>query len=349
MFGTNMEVVWMSDDEVSLEAGAGGLEMIKLLEESVFPAIDLEENIPKIGIREMDDGAVIDLEGSDKYLVFTTDSHLVKPRFFPGGDLGKLAVCGTINDLAVMGADPISLSSAMVLEKGFPREELEKISESMGKTAEGAGVPIVTGDTKVVGEGDVDGVMVNTSGVGICEELTPASGLNPGDKIIVSGNIGNHGMSIVADREDFDFEIESDVAPVHKLVQKIKDIGGVTAIKDPTRGGLAASLNEMASASGVEIEVEKEDIPVDSKVKGAGEMLGIDPLKIANEGKIVIGVEPSQAQKVLKGLRSEENGSNSQIIGECTGDEDGRVVLNTEIGSSRILKTPRRKPVPRIC
>ncbi len=349
MFGTNMEVVWMSDDEVSLEAGAGGLEMIKLLKESVFPSIEVEENIPKIGIEEMDDGAVINLEGTDKYLVFTTDSHLVKPRFFPGGDLGKLAVCGTINDLAVMGADPIALSSSIVLEKGFPREELERISESMGKTAEGAGVPIVTGDTKVAGEGDVDGIIVNTSGVGICDELTPASGLNPGDKIIVSGNIGDHGMSIVADREDFEFDIESDVAPVHELVQKIKDVGGVTAIKDPTRGGLAASLNEMASASGVDIEVEKEDIPIDSKVEGAGEMLGIDPLKIANEGKIVVGVDPSKAQRVLESLRSEEAGKNSQIIGECVGEGDGRVLLNTEIGSSRMLKTPRREPVPRIC
>jgi len=339
----------MSDDEVSLEAGAGGLEMLKLLKESVFPSIDLGEISPKIGVREMDDGAVIDLEGSEKYLVFTTDSHLVKPRFFSGGDLGKLAVSGTINDLAVMGAEPAALSSAMVLEKGFPRDDLERISESMGELAESAGVPIVTGDTKVVGEGDVDGVMVNTSGVGICEELTPASGLNPGDKIIVSGNVGNHGMSIVADREGFDFDIESDVAPIHRLVGELKGVGGITAMKDPTRGGLAASLNEMASASGVDLEVEKGDIPIDSKVEGAGEMLGIDPLKIANEGKVVLGVESSCAQEALDALRDEERGKNSRIIGKCTEDGEGRVILNTEIGSSRILKTPRRKPIPRIC
>lgn len=334
--------------KVSLEEGAGGEEMFQLLKESIFPYIENKGGEVDFGIKQLDDGAAVKLTDNE-YIVLTTDSHVVKPRFFPGGDLGKLAVAGTINDLAVMGADPIALSSGIVIEEGFDKDELVKISESMGNTAEEAAVPIVTGDTKVMGKGEIDGILINTSGFGISNKLTPSSGLSFGDNIIVSGTIGDHGMTIVANREGFDSSIKSDIAPVHKMVKKALEVGGVSAMKDPTRGGLAASLNEMASSSNVGIKISRDKVPVSPKVRGAAEMLGIDPLMIANEGKVIFGVENSKTDEIIKVLKSHELGKNAEIIGECTEKNVGKVILETEIGSKRLLKPPRRKPIPRIC
>lgn len=334
--------------EITLEEGAGGKEMIDLLERSIFPYIEGKWDGVEVGLRDLDDGAAIRLD-NDQYLVITTDSHVVKPRFFAGGDLGKLAVAGTINDLAVMGAEPRALSSGLVIEEGFDRDELAKISESMGKTAEESGVPIVTGDTKVVGRGEVDGLLINTSGFGISNNLILDSGLSARDRIIVSGTIGDHGMAIVTHRDGFDFSIKSDIAPVNKLVQSILEVGGVTAMKDPTRGGLAGALNEMASRSGVGVIVRKKGVPLRPEVRGAGEMLGIDPLTIANEGKVVLGVKKSYAGKVLSVLKEHELGKEAAIIGKCTRKNKGKVVLKTEIGGLRLLRPPRRKPIPRIC
>ncbi|KXB06528.1 hydrogenase expression protein [candidate division MSBL1 archaeon SCGC-AAA382A20] len=343
-----MGVVQKLDEKITLEEGAGGEEMINLLKKSILPFIEGRGGNVDLGVRELDDGAAIRLNERE-YLVVTTDSHVVKPRFFPGGDLGKLAVAGTINDLAVMGANPKALSSGVVIEEGFDKDELEKISESMGQTAEEAKVPIVTGDLKVLGRGETDGILINTSGFGISSKLTPTSGLKPGNKIIVSGTMGDHGMTIVTNRENFESSIKSDIAPVHNLVRGVLEVDGVTAMKDPTRGGLAAALNEMASGSEVGIKIKREKIPVTPEVRGAGEMLGIDPLMIANEGKVVIGVEEFQAEQVLEALRDHELGKDSEIIGECTQNNVGKVILETEIGSLRILKPPRRKPIPRIC
>lgn len=335
-------------EKVTLEEGAGGEEMIKLLKKSILPYIEGKGGDIDLGVKELDDGAAIKLNEGE-YLVITTDSHVVKPRFFPGGDLGKLAVAGTINDLAVMGADPKVLSSGIVIEEGFDKEELETISKSMGQTAEEAGVPIVTGDIKVLGKGEVDGIIVNTTGFGISKRLTPSSGLKSGDKIIVSGTVGDHGMAIVTSRENFNSSIESDVAPVHDMVKKVLEVGGVTAMKDPTRGGLAAALNEMAASSNVGIRVVRQKIPVKPQVLGASEMLGIDPLMIANEGKVIIGVEESKAEEVLRVLKDHKLGKDAEIIGECTENNLGKVIMETEIGSLRLLKPPRRKPIPRIC
>ncbi len=335
-------------ERVTLEEGAGGEEMINLLKKSILPYIEGRGGEVELGVRELDDGAVIKVD-EGKYIIFTTDSHVVDPRFFPGGDLGKLAVAGTINDLAAMGGDPKVLSSGVVVEEGFEKAELEEISKSMGRTAERAGVPIVTGDLKVVGGGEIDGIIINTSGFGFSNKLTPSSGLKPGNKIIVSGTVGDHGMSIVASRENFDSSIKSDVAPVNDLVKSILEGDGVTAMKDPTRGGLAGALNEIASRSNVGVKVRREDIPVTSEVRAAGEMLGIDPLVIANEGKLVIGVEVSKAEEVLDAIRRHELGKDAEIIGTCTEDNKGKVILETEIGSLRLLKSPRRKPIPRIC
>ncbi len=322
--------------------------MIKLLKESIFPFIEGKGGNVDLGIKELDDGAAIKIS-EEEHIVFTTDSHVVKPRSFPGGDLGKLAVAGTINDLAVMGADPKALSSGIVIEEGFDRDELSKISESMGNTAEEAGVPIVTGDTKVVGRGEIDEILINTSGVGISKKLTPTSGLKVGNKIMVSGTIGDHGMTIVSNRENFDSSIQSDIAPLNGLIKEILEVGGINAMKDPTRGGLAAALNEMATSSKVGISVSREKVPVSPEVRGASEMLGIDPLMIANEGKAVVGVEEKKAGELLDVMRSHELGKEATIIGECTQKNAGRVVLETEIGSHRLLKPPRRKPIPRIC
>lgn len=335
-------------EKVTLEEGAGGEEMIKLLKKSILPYIEGKGGDIDLGVKELDDGAAIKLN-EDEYLVVTTDSHVVKPRFFPGGDLGKLAVAGTINDLAVMGADPKVLSSGIVIEEGFDKEELETISKSMGQTAEEAGVPIVTGDIKVLGKGEMDGIIVNTTGLGISKRLTPSSGLKSGDKIIVSGTVGDHGMAIVTSRENFNSSIESDVAPVHDMVKKVLEVGGVTAMKDPTRGGLAAALNEMAASSNVGIRVVRQKIPVKPQVLGASEMLGIDPLMIANEGKVIVGVEESKAEEVLRILKDQKLGKDAEIIGECTENNLGKVIMETEIGSLRLLKPPRRKPIPRIC
>lgn len=336
------------NEGVSLEEGAGGEEMIKLLKESIFPFIEGRGGEVNLGIKELDDGAAIKISEGE-YIVFTTDSHVVKPRFFPGGDIGRLAIAGTINDLAVMGAESKALSSGIVIEEGFDREELSKISESMGKTTEEAGVPIVTGDTKVVGKGEIDGILINTSGFGISKKLTPTSGLKVGDKIIVSGTIGDHGMTIVSSREGFDSSIHSDIAPLNGMIREILQVGGINAMKDPTRGGLAAALNEMATSSGVGISISKEKVPISPEVRGASEMLGIDPLMIANEGKVVAGVEESKADEVLEVMKGHELGKEADIIGECTEKNTGRVVLETEIGSHRLLKPPRRKPIPRIC
>lgn len=335
-------------EKVTLEEGAGGEEMIKLLKKSILPYIEGKGGDIDLGVKELDDGAAIKLNEGE-YLVITTDSHVVKPRFFPGGDLGKLAVAGTINDLAVMGADPKVLSSGIVIEEGFDKKELETISKSMGQTAEEAGVPIVTGDIKVLGKGEVDGIIVNTTGFGISKRLTPSSGLKSGDKIIVSGTVGDHGMAIVTSRENFNSSIESDVAPVHDMVKKVLEVGGVTAMKDPTRGGLAAALNEMAASSNVGIRVVRQNIPVKPQVLGASEMLGINPLMIANEGKVIIGVEESKAEEVLRVLKDHKLGKDAEIIGECTENNLGKVIMETEIGSLRLLKPPRRKPIPRIC
>ncbi len=332
--------------DIGLEEGSGGEEMMKLLEESVLP--HLEGGDLEIGLEEMDDGAAWELPDGN-YLVFTTDTHVVKPLFFPGGDIGKLAVSGTVNDLAVMGADPKYLSSAIVVEEGFEREEVEEISRSMGETADEADVNIVTGDLKVVERGGLDGITVNTSGVGVAERLTKSSSLEPGDSIVVSGDVGRHGMAVLASRHGLDFSIESDVNPVNGLVQKLMEVDGVKSLKDPTRGGLAAALNEMADCSGVGVKVSEDKIPLDSEVEGAGKVLGIDPYGLANEGRVVVGVESPFVDDVMDVLRKSSLAPGAEVIGMCKEKNPGKVLLETEIGTKRVLRPPHGDPLPRIC
>lgn len=337
------------DGVVTLEQGAGGQAMRDLVGDTLtagFPTDDLA-----IGLDAMDDGAVVPV--GDETLVVTTDSHVIDPPFFPGGDIGRLAVSGTVNDLAVMGAtDVTALSSAVVVEAGYPETDLERIADSMGRTCAEADAPIVTGDTKVMGHGEVDGVVVNTTGVGVADHLTPDSGLSPNDVLIVTGPVGRHGVALLAEREGIDFgtTLESDVRPVNGLLAAALSVAGadVTAAKDPTRMGLAGAVNEMAEKSGVGVELRQERIPIPAAVTGASEMLGLNPLQIANEGIAVLGVDPAAAETVLGALRSHPAGERAAAIGKAIDEEQGRVLLDTGLGR-RYLREPATEPAPRIC
>jgi hydrogenase expression/formation protein HypE len=338
-----------SDGLVTLEQGAGGQAMRDLVSEVLttgFPDDGLA-----IGCEAMDDGAVIPI--GDRNLVLTTDSHVIDPPFFPGGDIGRLAVSGTVNDLAVMGATEVKgLSSAVVVEAGYPEANLKRIADSMADTCREADAPVVTGDTKVMGNGEVDGVVVNTTGIGLADHITPDSGLSPNDVLIVTGDVGRHGVALLAEREGIDFGtvLESDVRPVNGLLAEVLAVAGenVTAMKDPTRMGLAGAASEMAAKSGVGIELRQNRIPVPPDVKGASEMLGLNPLQIANEGIALLGVDPTVAEDVLSALRANPAGKDAAAVGKAIDDNHGRVLLDTGLGT-RYLREPATEPAPRIC
>jgi len=340
---------------IELSQGAGGSKTASLIKEYIlpyFPDADAE-----VSLHDLDDSAVIN------GIVFTTDSHTVKPIFFPGGDIGKLAIAGTVNDIAVMGAKPIALSAGFIIEEGFPLQDFEKIVKSMGETANIAGVPIITGDTKVVENGAIEEIIINTSGIGIESELLKKnmeevgrgkkwlqdSSLQPGDKIIINGKIADHGVAILSFREGYGFEanIKSDVFPINKLMEVCLNVGGIVSAKDPTRGGIANALNELAEKSHVGMLIEEERIPINEGTLAACEMLGIDPYAIGNEGKVILGVLKEKAEDVLKEMRRHPLGKDAEIIGEVTEGKD--VILETVVGGKRILEAPLGDPVPRIC
>lgn len=338
----------MSEEKISLEEGAGGSATMKLIKE-IFLKSTPSRKIGPVGIEKLDDGAAIDIEG--KNLIFTTDSHTIDPLFFPGGNIGKLAVAGTVNDLAVMGGEPLAMSSAFVISEGFPRKKLRKIARSINETAESAGVNISTGDTKVVEKEALDGVIISTSGIGIANQLVTDEGLNPGDKIIVTGNIGEHETAILTTREELKISgnLKSDVAPLWETIEVGLNVGGITAMKDPTRGGLAGALNEIAEKSKVGITLEEEKIPVSTPVKNVGEMLGIGPLHLTNEGKAIIGVKSEKSEPVLEAIKDTEMGTNARIVGTATKEHPQKVVMETEVGGKRLIRTPIGAPTPRIC
>lgn len=322
--------------------------MMKLISDIFLKELKLK-SAGEVGLDALDDGATISIGG--KTLVMTTDSHTIKPLFFPGGDIGRLAVAGTINDLAVMGGRPLAMSCAIVLEEGFSTDDLTKITQSMDATAREVGCPLITGDLKVMERGALDGAVVTTTGIGLAETLVTDRGLRPGDKIIVTGTIGDHGITILAHREGIavDVDLASDVAPIWETVEAALKVGGVTAMKDPTRGGLAAALNEMASKAEVGILLRESDIPIAEPVKATGEMLGIDPLQITNEGKAVMAVDPEKFEKVLAAIRKTKYGQRASFIGEVTKDHPGNVLLETVVGGKRLLDSPIGDPAPRIC
>jgi len=339
-----------NDERVTLTHGSGGQATRDLVSETLAAGFeDAPDSL--VGLQDWDDGAVLPFGG--ERLVVTTDTHVIHPPFFPGGDIGRLAVSGTVNDLAVMGATEVrGLTSAVVVEANYPRRNLERIAESMSETCREASAPVVSGDTKVMGNGELDGVTINTTGVGIAEHVTPDSGLSPDDVVLVTGTIGEHGISLLAEREGIDFEAElvSDVQPLNGLLGTALAVGGesITAMKDPTRTGLAGALNEMARKSDVGIEISDERVPVTDDVTGAGELLGLDPYQIANEGVAIMGVEPTAAERVLAALRDHPKGENAAAIGKAIGDYRGRVVLDTGIGN-RYMREPSKEVVPRIC
>jgi hydrogenase expression/formation protein HypE len=339
------------DEKIGLKYGAGGRAMRTLIEQVCLPGLSAGVAPGAIGLAAMDDGAAIPV--CDRWLVITTDSHVVHPIFFPGGDIGRLAVSGTVNDLAVMGAtDVTALTCAVVIEEGFPRADLERVYASIRAACEEAGAPIVTGDTKVMGRGEIDGLILNTAGVGFCDRPVPDAGLAVDDVLIVTGTVGDHGMAIMAARHalSLDGDLRSDVAPINGVVEAALRAGGtgVVAMKDPTRGGLSSALHEMAQKSKVGILLEESAVPVRPDVRGASDLLGIDPLVMACEGKAVIGVRPAVAGAVLEAIRAHPLGRHAAEIGRAIGSHAGAIILDTGFGR-RILAEPEGEPLPRIC
>ncbi|MDP2917590.1 MAG: hydrogenase expression/formation protein HypE [Dehalococcoidia bacterium] len=332
-------------DKILLAHGSGGKLSHELVEKSFVRAFD------NTILAKLDDSAILELKGR---LAFTTDSYVVQPLFFPGGDIGRLAVCGTVNDLATSGARPLYLSLSLIIEEGLPKEDLDKIIASVQETAKEANVQIVTGDTKVVNRGCADKLFINTAGIGAIADGVDISGSNarPGDKVLLSGTIGDHGIAVLSQREGFSFgtTLESDCAPLGGMVaDMLKASHNIHCLRDPSRGGLATTLNELAKQSKVSIRIEEEKIPVREEVTAACEMLGFDPLYVANEGKMVAIVAPEDADKVLEAMRANEYGKDAAIIGEVTADHPGRVVMKTCLGSSRIVDMLTGDLLPRIC
>jgi hydrogenase expression/formation protein HypE len=339
------------DDKIGLKYGAGGRAMRSLIEQVCLPGLGGGLPPGAIGPAAMDDGAAIPV--GDRWLIVTTDSHVVHPIFFPGGDIGRLAVSGTVNDLAVMGATAVTaLTCAVVIEEGFPRADLERVYASIRAACEEAGAPIVTGDTKVMGRGEIDGLVLNTAGVGFCDRPVPDAGLTVDDVLIVTGTVGDHGMAIMAARHALSLEgdLRSDVAPINRVIEAALRAGGagVVAMKDPTRGGLSSALHEMAQKSKVGILIEESSVPVRPDVRGASDLLGIDPFVMACEGKAVIGVRPGDADAVLDAVRAHPLGRGAARIGRAIGSHVGAVILDTGLGR-RILAEPEGEPLPRIC
>jgi len=332
-------------DKILLAHGSGGKLAHELVEKSFLQAF----SNPLLA--KLDDSATFDFSGR---LAFTTDSYVVSPIFFPGGDIGKLAVCGTVNDLAMAGAVPLYLSLSFIIEEGLPQEDLMHIVSSVKKAAEEAEVQIITGDTKVVNRGTADKLFLNTAGVGLIPEGVDISGskAKPGDKVLLSGTIGDHGIAVLSQREGLSFstKLQSDCAPLNKLVADIIKVSPqIHCLRDPTRGGLATTLNELAKQSKVGIKIEEAKIPVREEVQAACEMLGFDPLYVANEGKLVAIVAPGDAEAVLKAMLKNIYGKHAAVIGEVRQEHPGRVVMKTRLGASRIVDMLVGDLLPRIC
>jgi hydrogenase expression/formation protein HypE len=304
-------------------------------------------------LNRLEDQATLDLNGQAQ-IAFTTDSYVVKPLFFPGGDIGKLAVHGTVNDLAVGGAEPLFLSAAFILEEGLPLETLKRIVASMRQACDAAGVSLVTGDTKVVDRGKGDEIFITTSGVGVVpkDRTLSISNAKPGDCLILSGTIGDHGITIMSLREGIEFEtvLESDTAPLTDLVRvMLKASPQIRCMRDPTRGGVSSALNELAQASGVGVEIDESTLPVRPEVKAACEMLGLDPLYVANEGKLIAAVAPEDAEKILAAMRLHPLGRNAAIIGKVVAEHQGMVLLKSLVGGTRVVTMIAGEQLPRIC
>ncbi len=350
-------------DAITMLHGAGGTVMHNLVKDYIVKYLGGYSNA-EVPLEALDDAAVV----GD--VVFKSDSHAVKPIFFPGGDIGRLAVSGTVNDIAALGAEPYALACGLILEEGLALSDLEKILASMQSTCREAGVGVVTGDTKVVEKGSLGGCVMNMSGIGrrtaalesnlkvvkqhrssFAARWVLDANLRAGDKVILSGTIGDHGLAVLSAQQGLKFgsEIKSDVKPLNRMIQRmLGEAGGVVAMKDPTRGGLADALNEWSEKTKVGILIHEEKVPVREDVQTACEMLGLDPLEVGNEGKMIIGTVPAKAQQVLNFLKQTSEGKNAEIIGEATSQFKG-VAMQTLVGGKRIIARPVGDPVPRIC
>lgn len=331
------------DEIISLDYGSGGKKTARLIEKLILPRLD------NPALRELGDGAIV--SGGEK-LVFSTDSFVVSPLFFPGGDIGKLSVCGTVNDLSMCGAEPKYLSCSFIIEEGFPFSQLERIVASMAAQCEKAGVQIVTGDTKVVEKGRGDGIYINTAGIGVLRHpgLSPGN-IRPGDKVLVSGFVGDHGTAVMLARNQMmQGEIASDCAALNGLTEAILTAApGVRVLRDPTRGGVATTLNEFVEGTALGIELEEAQIPVRPQVQAACDMLGLDPLYCANEGKLLAVAAPENADAVLAAMRGHELGAHAALVGEVTERYPGKLTLRTVFGGSRVLQKLSGAQLPRIC
>jgi hydrogenase expression/formation protein HypE len=336
----------MMNDKILLDHGAGGKISHNLITDIMLPLFDNPI------LSQLDDGAILEIDG--RRIAFSTDTFTVDPIFFPGGNIGELAVNGTVNDISMCGATPLFLSAGLLIEEGFPMEELKRILEAMGSAAGEAGVKIVTGDTKVVPKGAADKIFINTSGLGLIPDGVEIAGHRamPGDRVILSGSIADHGMTIMTQRAGMSFEssIMSDTAPLNHMVNRMlltsKDIH---VLRDPTRGGVGTALNEIALSSKVGIIIYEDRIPLNSQVEALCELMGLDPLYIANEGKLLAIVGKHHVEEILLAMKEDRYGEDAVIIGEVISENPGSVLMRTKIGGTRIVDMLTGEPLPRIC
>jgi hydrogenase expression/formation protein HypE len=333
------------DEKILLSHGAGGRQAETLIREEIIRPLQNQ------WLMRREDSAVMDFNGK---MAFTTDSHVVSPLFFPGGDIGRLSVCGTVNDLAMAGAQPLFLSLGLIMEEGLSLSVLRDVIASIRKTAETAGVAVVTGDTKVVPRGQADQLYINTAGVGKIPEGVnlSATAIQPGDCLVINGTVGDHGLALLSCREELAFSttLKSDCAPLHDLTATmLKAVPAIRCLRDPTRGGLATTINEWADQSGCAIRLWEKSLPMRPEVLAAAEMLGLDPLYSANEGKLVAAVPEEEVDRVLSVMRDHPLGKDAAVIGQAENGRAGRVVMTTILGTSRMVEMPAGNPYPRIC
>ncbi len=336
---------------VTLSHGAGGLMTRNLIEYLVKNVA--KKNVPNgVGLREMDDGATVPIPGTDQVVVITTDGHTVDPIFFPGGDLGKLAACGTANDVLMMNADPVALTHAIIVEEGFPIKDLKRINDSLVATANEWGIAIIAGDTKVMPKGTLKGVISVTTGIGIAKrgDIVLDSHVRPGDDVVVTGTLGDHGTALLAVRQglSFDTELVSDVQVLANVVRVARKFAP-RAMTDPTRGGLAVALNEIAEKSGVSIWIDEDKVPFQKATVAACEMLGLSPYELASEGRAVIVVPGGQGEALASALRKLPESKDAIVIGQASKERPGKVLVRTRVGGTRVLAMPLGEPIPRVC
>ena len=336
----------MREHKILIDHGSGGKMSHELTKTLMLPAFH------NTILSELDDGATLNVDG--RHVAFSTDTYVVDPIFFPGGNIGDLSINGTVNDISMCGATPLFLSVGIVLEEGFPVSDLKRIIHSMSLAAEKAGVKVVTGDTKVVPRACVDKIFINTSGIGLIPEGVNTSGsrAEPGDKIVLSGSIGDHGLAVLIQREGISFEshIVSDTAPLNHMVSRMLTVcQNIHVLRDPTRGGVATALNEISEQSHVEIKIDEDKIPVNNEVASACELLGFDPMYVANEGKLIAFVPDADVDKVIAVMKKDDAGKDACVIGEVVNDKSSRVFMQTRIGGTRILDMLTGEQLPRIC